>query len=954
MPKHPASKPCRRNLYSKALLCLAACSLIASLAQAGGGKPIGLTGNSFGSYDVTSIIRNILDHEDWHFETRGRLMPVEDFADYSIVVIAHSQQQRYSLEEHAAVKRYLENGGRILLLSHAPRLLVDRETLPAAREWLGFDGQSIRPIEPAEAIIADDPIFTGVIVDGAPPPSWIAGSYGAINIEPDVEVLIGGDNRAMVLRRKVGDGVLYYLAHELFRLRPESSPHNDDSDAYVELIRNILAEANPMTYRDWFNRQARDWHDRGQRFLVWNREWQNGTESGPVFIPPLPELDESVDNLSVDLALGEYETLQLNFTDLGAGGLLQWDIDLAGMPEGALTVYVQDKPEPIPWPRNPEIAYESPYWLMPAEVLEPGIPDAVAIAAGETRILWLKFSSHQMEAGHYPAAIHFSVDDTFAATVNLNVRVYPVRLPERRLITLNPLGHVYGDVNNVEPAMRFKRNLRDNGFEWTLINVLRPQTFTINGETLTPQLITKHLDDIFSASAPAIDFSSLDPYIDASIAHNLTYIRATSSVTESINVLTRNLDLTDGEKAEVRNWYLEQFARYLKDKGIRNFYAALGDEMNADALRGRFIPWSETLAEAGWTSTSNFTTSAVAERELTDKLAPLVGAWTLNRLHVPLFMEWVRSGELELPPGTLVGSYGAGEGRGTEIRKNARESRMIGWEAWALGADYCSPNPYFKGWLYYVDYRADRGAGTGERFVAFLDSQDLDAPLLNSPFLEGIRESMEEANLAAIMSWYLERLGDQVPETLRQRAAAIVGSDSNAILQWQPRTYHTVESQMISGTREDYLRAKHEVLQILNALRDLAADAAIRPNVFWHDSALIRDGQPVAAIVTGVDVDPLIKAVEGLGEASLPVMTGAPSAAETVIYVAAADSRLIPDFLRLSLGNHPQHYSWIRDFRDPVSGQNIIWIGGTDPDQLQQAIGRFPAFLRQEGGWLEL
>lgn len=953
MPKHPASKPCRRNLYSKALLCLAACSLIASLAQAGGGKPIGLTGNSFGSYDVTSIIRNILDHEDWHFETRGRLMPVEDFADYSIVVIAHSQQQRYSLEEHAAVKRYLENGGRILLLSHAPRLLVDRETLPAAREWLGFDGQSIRPIEPAEAIIADDPIFTGVIVDGAPPPSWIAGSYGAINIEPDVEVLIGGDNRAMVLRRKVGDGVLYYLAHELFRLRPESSPHNDDSDAYVELIRNILAEANPMTYRDWFNRQARDWHDRGQRFLVWNREWQNGTESGPVFIPPLPELDESVDNLSVDLALGEYETLQLNFTDLGAGGLLQWDIDLAGMPEGALTVYVQDKPEPIPWPRNPEIAYESPYWLMPAEVLEPGIPDAVAIAAGETRILWLKFSSHQMEAGHYPAAIHFSVDDTFAATVNLNVRVYPVRLPERRLITLNPLGHVYGDVNNVEPAMRFKRNLRDNGFEWTLINVLRPQTFTINGETLTPQLITKHLDDIFSASAPAIDFSSLDPYIDASIAHNLTYIRATSSVTESINVLTRNLDLTDGEKAEVRNWYLEQFARYLKDKGIRNFYAALGDEMNADALRGRFIPWSETLAEAGWTSTSNFTTSAVAERELTDKLAPLVGAWTLNRLHVPLFMEWVRSGELELPPGTLVGSYGAGEGRGTEIRKNARESRMIGWEAWALGTDYCAPNPYFKGWLYYWDFStADRRAG-GERFVAYLDVDDLEAPLLNSPFLEGIRESMEEANLAAIMSWYLDRLGDRAPDELIERAGTLVGDDDTAILQWQTRTFSTYESLNLDASRAEYNRAKREVLEILNELRGPVAEAGIQPGVFWHDIELVRDGRPVAAVVTSTDMTELNHAMQRLGGMPLPVVSGEPEWAETVIYAAAVGSPQAPQSLRQELGPHPEDYSWIRDTTDPATGRTIIWIGGTDARQLNKALGRFNAFLRQEGGWLD-
>jgi hypothetical protein len=909
------------------------------------GKPIALVGDSYGSHEVTSIIRNILDHEDWLFEQRGTFLPAEEFKNYSIVVIAHAQERPYTAQEHALIREYLENGGRVLLIQQAPKSLADDLSAGAFFKWFGMKQSRIREIDPAEAVIANDKVLAGVIAAEGARPSWISGDQGVDKLADDIEVLIGAPDRALVARRKVGRGEVYFLGNELFRLRLPRSKHVADSDSYVTLVRNVLADAAPQTGTAWHQSLAKDWETRQKRFLLWNREWERGTEKGAIFKPPLPSEDELVTKLSVPLAADEYEALQLNLTDLGTGGLVTWTSDLGGLPANALSVFVQDRPDPIPWPKNPEIAREVPFWLMPPEAIEPKGRQGVMITSGGTRIFWLKFDSHGLAPGKYQGSIRFAVDGQPAGTVALEIEVYPVRAPKRRAITVKPAGHVYGDVNKTAPALRFKRNLRDLGFEWSLINTLRPETFTVNGAKLDAKWLRDNVNTIVSEQPPMIDFSSMDEFLDAALAHNLTYFRVTQHLTESINKLTQKLPLTEEQKKAIRQWYLREFARYIKDKGIRHAYVGMGDELSGEELRNRFIPWSEDLAEAGWLSTSTFTTASVADPELTKDLSKTVGSWTLNRLHIGTFMKALKSGEITLPKGALVGTYGAGEGRGTEVRKNASSSRMVGWESWAQGTDYSSPNPYFKSWLYYSDYSLDRGVG-GERFVSFLDQDNLDAPLVNSPFIEGIRESMEEANLAWAMKWYLDKLGDQVPQSLRDRAAKIVtDEEQEGILHWKTRKYGTIESKQIFATRDQYQRAKAEVLEILDALRPLVVKAGLAPDVFWNQIPLFADGKPVATLTgDAAAAAPIQTAMQDLDGHPLPVAEKDFPAKGTVLFVGTKENSVLPPDVRDHLGPHLPEASWIREI--PDGDRVVIWIGGTSEQQVEKAVGRFVHFLR--------
>ncbi|MFV0338681.1 MAG: hypothetical protein ACK5LK_10630 [Chthoniobacterales bacterium] len=907
-------------------------------ARAVENKPIALVGASYGKYDTTSITRNILDASDWVFENRDGLLPVNEWSRYSLVIIAHSQKRPYTVEEQAQIEQYLKDGGRLLLLNQAPRSMADDESAEAQYEWLGMKQRKILAHDPEEISLGNDAVLKGVA--GEKRPSWLTGDQGVSELSADVEVLIGSGNTALVAKRVVGNGVVYYLGPELFRLRLPRSPYVADSDSYVRLIRNIISESHPDTHAAWKARLVAEHSAKGERFLLWNREWQHGTKDRTIFEPPLPTSEEKLEALDVPLALDEFEALQVNFTDLGDGGELSWKVE--GLPAGLLTVFVQDKPAPIPWPKNPAIAMESPYWLMPPTALEPLDKEAVKITSGETRIFWLKFDTHNQMPHDYEGRITFSVDGATAGEIKLNAKLNPLRVPKRRQITLQAAGTVYGDVNKVPTALRFMRNLEENGFEWALLNVIRAHTLLLDGQPLSAAVLKQNLDAILSDSPPLLDCSAMDAFVDASLTHNQTYFRAATLVKE-IDALCRAAKLSDEETQKTRRWYLNELASHLKDKGIRYFFVSLGDELSAKELENVFLPFAKTMADGGWMTTSSFSTPSVSEIDRTRKLAKYVGAWTLNRQFLSRFRGWQREGKLKLPDGALVGTYGAGEGRGTEIRKNASTSRMIGWEAVVQGSDYCSPNPYFKGWLYYTDYSLDRGIG-GERFVAYLDAGNPEVPLLNSPFLEGIRESLEEANLAWAMNWYLEKLGDRVPSELRQRAANIIGDRPENPIKLKVRDGALGESETITADREGYLKAKAEVLDILNELAPLAEKSGVVPDVDWNHLPLLRGGKPVAVIVEAESADSIQTALQTLAGYELPVEKEKFPARGTVLFVGTSGSPLIPQNIKARLGRHAETASWIRDISD--GDRTVIWIGGTDQEQVKKAVQNFVRFLK--------
>ncbi len=922
------------------------------------GKPVALVGASYGSYDRISIVRNIFDKSDWDYEDAGVYLPASEFENYSVVILAHSLEHPYSAEEQKLIRKFVEEGGTLLLLNRVVAKLNEPRSEVVLEDWLGMTFGSGPELLPEMAQIMDDPVLEGVVeANGAVEnrPSWISGKYGVRTISEGVDLLIGGDQMGIVVRKRAGKGVVYFLAHELFRLRAAASEHLEQSDSYVRLIHNILAEARPLKLSDWKAQQVQEWKEQGKKLLIWDREWQRGIATGPVFKPPLPQKEELLQSLQINSAVDEIEAVQVNLSAIAGLESLEWELQIDGVDPSAVKVFLMERPDPIPWPKAPELVYESPYWLMPMDFVSPKNPHKITFSKdetqrpGETKILWLKFDSHHIPFGNYHGKITFKNKEEVLAECDILWNVYPVKVPKRKLITLQPLGHVYGDVLKTEPALRFKRNLRDHGFEWTLINAFRLNTFSIKDRgAIDAKLLQEVLPEIQQGKAPMIDFSSMDEWMDASIAHNLTYFRVTQALTASIDGLSERAGFNEEETKSVRTWFLRETARYLQDRGVHHYYASYGDELSRDELEKTFLPWAEELVENGWTTTSSFTTASVADEVLTNRLTRVVGAWTLNRMFIMRFMEWKRAGVIQVPEGTLVGTYGAGEGRGTEIRKNMSASRMIGWEAWGVGSDYCAPNPYFKGWLYYLDYTLDRGFA-GERFVSYLKIDDLDADMVNSPFIEGMRESLEEANLAAVLRWYVEKLGDKAPAEITRKMNSLVGDEETSILSWQEKTHADIEVKTLTGTREQFSEAKLTVLNLLYEIAPLVKEAGIKPSLEWNGHPLLKDGKWVVQIQGyGVDVEILKKALSDLvgvpyQEAENP---------ETLVIAGMAGHPELPAEAANYAQAPKENYGWIRSWKNENAKKSVLWIGGNSEEAVKLRLTQFPAFLDPRGHWL--
>jgi hypothetical protein len=949
------------------LALLLTAAIPARSAEPAARKPIGLAGASYGTYEVQSVIRNVLSvsaDQQCVFAELGGTVPADALGRYSLIIIADGLAQPLSPDESRAFAGYVHGGGHVLLIGQAP-LALTRTIGFTNAAWMGISRiQPNRGGTTCAVSQADAPWLHGVLTN-PPSPAWLAGGHVAVPSTNGMRALIGTPAGASLFGvRTFGQGWVAFLGHELFRMRGESSPLRPDSPSWIRLIDNIVAAADPLRERDV--RAAAFRAAAGQDLWVWTREWQTGEPYGPRFDPPLPAPAECVTSLAADLAMDEFELLQLNLTPLKDLGDAQGRFETGAFPAGRVRLFVQDRPDPIPWEKDPAIALEFPYWLMPPEQVAPKGSAAFAMPVRETRILWVKLDSFGVTPGRYPLTLHVDFAGGKRVALPIEVTVHPVRLPRNRHIKLMPAGTSYGDVRAAAPARRFMENLESHGFEWSLFNVVRPADARLRGEAapLDAAALRQCRDRLAAGGLPALDFSAYDDWVEQSIDHNQTCFRM-GDIAATLRSSLNRAGIREGDEAPVEQWFCRAFSRYLREKGVRVMVAGIGDELSAKELVERYIPWAERMSAAGWGCSSSFTGIHNADPALNALLAPHVTLWTLNRGLALPFTEGVRDGTLKVRPDAIIGTYGAGEGRGTEIRKAPGRSRFLGWESWLLGIRNCAPNPYFKGWLYYVDYRSkDYGLG-GERFVAYLDKDDPAAPLINSPFLEGIREGMEEGNLCAILSWYLDHMpASDVTAGVRRRLQRVLAPDPAALLPWRASVSRNgLRSVVIQGDSAAFRVAKREVLACLDALRGEAL-RTVRPSLYWHDLPLLQDGRPLAAIYTaGAPPADLLAAIRGQCGQDLPVLrsAGALDARYPVaIVVGSAAQNPLTQTLLAQLGEEdatdaypgPGRY-FIKELPRPgMTNGTILLVAGPDEAGTAKGLRMFSRFLRAEGAWL--
>jgi hypothetical protein len=955
------------------VLCIAVAVLlgISTLSQAASAKPVCVVANSYGIHEARIFIKQALtisSELEYLYDHHGTFPPIDQLNNYSLVAIFNSTERPFTSQECDLMQKYLESGGHLLLGSFASNTIA-KEVGAANIPWLGV--KSVTMAGGLQEVLKPEHPFLKGVFDTISSPQWLTSAYLGIVGSPSFETIIGTSDskRAMVGFQKIGKGWVAFLGHEAFRFKQDMP--QKEKEAYYRIFRNIVEYANPLTEAAARKEAVERVAKTGLTSLLWNREWQRNEEYGPRFSPILPSKEELITSLSAKMAIGEYEALQLNFTPLKDPGLVSWKIESPNFPLENVGFFVQDSPAPIPWPKAPELAKEYPYWLMPPEYIAPKGKKSFFAPAGETRILWIKLNSSNVVPGEYRLQLTLSCEKMEKIVVPISVIVYPVQLPRNRMIALEPAGQVYGDVDKPEPALPFTKNLESHGYQWSLINLVRTGSLGIVGEKglLTSQLLASVTDKIISNNPPRLDCSRWDPWMEQAISHGLIYFTVSGNMLPSVNGLLSKTTLSEESKEKIRQWFLSEISRYLREKGVRVMITSFGDELNEKEIRERYIPWAKSYTEAGWGCSSSFTGAQHLKPELNALLYPYVKLWTLNRGLAYAFTEEVRKGTIKVRPDAIIGTYGAGEGRGSEHRKPLGMSRFLGWESWMNGIQNCATNPYFKGWIYYADYGPWRGIA-GERWVSYIDKDDPTVPLADCPFLEGIREGMEEGNLCVILSWYLDKMekagaqAKKAAEIARKRLDKVLGDDPSSIIQREMVTVErTMPFRKLPSSTVPYIQGKAELLEILASIRKEAL-AYTKPSVWWNDIPLIKEGVPVALLCGPTeDTRTINEKIEKLTGISLPVAEITTKAQiakyQTAVIVGNSTENPLTSSLLQEVKEQDADLLYpgaagysIREAKANSGRSTYLFIAGGAKEGTVKGAKLFTQFLRAEGGWI--
>lgn len=920
-------------------------------------RPIAVSGNSYGVHEIKILVNNaivISQSETYVYKNFQGELPLDELDQYGTLIIAHSLKAPLDAAAMKKLEKWVSSGGTLILMSHAPNMICGgpaglvREKKLA---WCGIESIVSGGADDCRVLIPGNDILRGIET------SWTGTAAPLAVVAPPMQTIIGNGRLCLAGEAKIGNGRVFYLGPELFRMRTRKAPL---AGPYLELIRNVIRKAEPLNQSRMRKQQLSDSDYGDRKVLFWNREWDRGEQYGPRFTPPLPAANEIISDLTADMAIDEYESLQLNITPLSSIPHASCRIESESIPLRNLEFLIQAAPDPIPWTRKGKVA-EYPYWLIPPEYVSPkGKKEFELPAPGHTAIVWLRVNSRNLAPGEYPVKLHFSFAGGLEQTIPVKVRVYPVALPRQRAISLAAAGQVYGSPENVPAALRFARDLESHGVEWSLISPVIPDKMKIRGtdEPLNARTLGKRAEEIRQGKFPELDLSALDDWMEQAVSHGLINFRV--SPLQYFNPARLKLEESVAEQA--RGWFAGQVSTYIREKGVDMLITSLGDELSMDELRREWLPWAKKMSAYGWDCTSTFSPGGV-HPEFFNEIAPLVRLWTFNQRYAPEFVSRVKSGEIKTRPDAVIGSYGAGEGRGSEFRKPLYRSRYLGWYSWLNGLQNCAVNPYFKSWLYYCDYgdRGEAGGSGGERFVSYIVQDDYSVPIADCPFWEGVRDGLEEGNLCAIASWYadyLQRNGsaDQAA-SIRQRLAKIIGPQG--ILRCGPEKTGETESgrTIVNPSPQDYPKAKKALLELLASLKDETA-GKVKPSLYWNRTELIRDGKIQAAIYfAGPKPETLIAEIRRLTGMELPAFENAEQLdPKYPTAIVIGNGRRNP----LAAGLLAKYESKDADQAYPGNGSYFIrplggalLIAGPDDQGTAKGVMMFEKFLRPEGHWLQ-
>lgn len=600
-----------------------------------------------------------------------------------------------------------------------------------------------------------------------------------------------------------------------------------------------------------------------------------------------PDAGKDVGVFSVDVGVGERESVSLNLAALKDIGPVRLSVKAGTLPAANLRVTAAEPASHVNWGRT----------FTGHKLLGQ---DTLPTKAGENAFLWLLYDGVGLAPGEYSAVVQLTPEKAPPKDLTFTVRVAPVRLPEDLLVFFNPStlfnylssSGKYPDLQwDEQKGRRYATDMRAHGVRVCNFSArnspgrdLQKVKLRATGQPLM-DAIQKNPAAFRDGELPALDLSHWDSLINLALEYD-QYIAKTTLGDENnyekdfieISRLIhgkKDLSADSPEHTRIREWLLGAIPMYMREKGYRRLNATIGDEIPFD----RFAKWAGKAAEArrlGFRTGVTTSLATLSNPEALKLLASASDFWVIGTLNDDLLRAARRNGLIK--PTDWVETYcsSANYWQSYETMR-----RWAGWWPAYFELDAVWIQEY---------WRWNRDAS-----VIFPD--DKEGPKTSGAW-EGCYDGLEDANYY-YMALDLVRLLESNPATaaLGKQARAeldlISGKSKDSLVKFEYEK--TPLGNLLACKTTDtsaFRQAKRKLLEFIVKYR---AEAPARPRpVKWGEVAIARDGAPLYSVAHGEGLD---RAAAGLAgwineRAGRTVGGGAPLAATPVQVVDLSKTEL--------------------------------------------------------------
>ena len=944
------------------------------------GKPIAVVGAEYGKYDIKRFQYLILAPSDIAWELKGEFLDPEEFPDYSLIILFSSCPEELTPQQMAAIRDYLEQGGRVLHTAGGIYTGVHRKLQPYP--WLrteawSYHGNSKPPRFSGSFLLKDHPYLVGV--DTSKAYNW-QDSWYSVKLAEGALNIIGDGDRSCFCVAPVGKGELIWLWEGVFRLRQNKA----DAMALHEVFRNIIRAVKPLTVPTQIEQDVPELRTDPSTLVCWRRDWDFGAQDDYVFARPYPEDGDRVKGLGFDSAMDERDTqffLCQSLTPQKVAANLA-PLRHAGtdreMP-GKIRLLISAKP-----PLVPSLVRKGMEHLpgkLGAFMLAP-VESEFEIESHRPRVLWLELSTHGLAPGRYSSRVSLRGATGDTVDLPINVKVYPVRMPKNRLAQLRYWG---GSMPSREP---FFSELERQGCCQVVVSYPNTDRIRVRGTDLTLRKALKAKPTVFSVDRfPELDFTEMyDDALMGTLGHGLNFILVrdvrTGAWVASAGAGQR-MDWRDpspwsGDFQTLYSRYYQALYEYFRERGFDDADEIWMDEPTMDAIRKRYVPRAKLHARGGMGSAATWTAPGFMRPEDTNVFARYTTGWSMYPIMFSKFLRFARAGSIEMHPRARIGITRGG--CGFALRNPYNKARALGWQLIYYGepVSFLCTGPLWKQWLYYVDFDRDsnRPEGVeGERLLAFgsSDPNDEATALLSSSDWEGARDGVDDANIARILEWYLKALAPRskgIP-----RLAGILGRIRNDKARWfgeespigfglEPAQYRHKDLsydyvKLVPPSSTGIEMAKKRMLDCLEELAPYAGE--VSGSLYWHKWELVSKGKVKSSVVIPDGADPrLHAAVEEFLRECRQLCGKAPAlrrsqAPEVSIVVGTSADPLVREIMAARGWRADSTYPGVGSYlikRDKEAG--LLLVVGTDLEGTILGLRNFSVFLQGRGRWLSL